>query len=283
MGVSLDQAKSERAHRVVAVVSDGSALADLGAAQETVGLMLRRYAALIEDLAGLPAHMVPLDVDDPRQTDASLRGLPPEVGAIVLPHARPEFACRARALTGIPVVTDQDTTAIALAAALLTALARAGRTPRASQVVIAGADTLPILCPLLIVAGVGAVTTWNPADALTFPLRRIAAAADVVIDLRGGTGVGTVGIGAFAPDLEPTVIAPDSRRGPLLALPGLLRALIRAPDARLDVEVHHACALALVMATPPEDLLPHQPYDVLVDRVADAALQALRPFDTSSG
>ena len=116
--------------------------------------------------------------------------------------------------------------------------------------------------------------------------------ADVVIDLLGGTGVGTIGVGAFAPDLEPTVITPDSGRGPLLTLPGLLRALTRTPrptsEARLDVEVHHACALALVMATPPDDLLPHEPYDALADRVADAALQtlhqtALRPFDTSSG
>lgn len=273
--------------RVVAVVSDGSALAAPGAAQDTVVLMLRRYVALIEDLAGLRGLELHLD-HDPRRAAAGLRGLPSEVGALFLPHVRRDFACRARDLTDVPVVTDQDTTAIALAAALLTTLTRAGRTPRASQVVIAGAGTLPILCPLLMVCGVGSVTTWNPADALSFPLRRIAADADVVIDLLGGTTIGTVGIGAFAPDLEPTVIVPDSRRGPLLALPGLLRALTRTPDARLDVEVHHACALALVMATPPDDVLPVSPYDALVDQVTDAALRALqqpahRPFDTSSG
>lgn len=275
--------------RGVAVVSDGSALADQSG--DSVVSMLGRYAALIEDLAGLPVRVLPLDVGDPAQADASLRSLSAEIGAIFLPHVREEFTCRARALTSTPVLTDQDTTAIALAAAVLTTLARAGRAPRASQVVIAGADTMPILCPLVMLSGVGTVTTWNPADALTFPLRRIAADADVVIDLLGGTvgrTVGRIGIGAFAPDLELTVIAPDSGRDPSLALPGLLRALTAAPGARLDVEVHHACALALVMATPPDQLVPHGPDHGLADRVADAALQALhqpahRPFDTSSG
>jgi hypothetical protein len=72
-----------------------------------------------------------------------LRDLPAEVGAIFLPHTRPEFAYAARALAdGPPVLTSQDTTAIALTAAVLTTLTRAGRAPRSSRVVIAGANTI---------------------------------------------------------------------------------------------------------------------------------------------
>lgn len=71
--------------------------------------------------------------------------------------------------------------------------------------------------------------------------------------------------------LEPAVIAPQYVRDPLSALPGLLRAMTRTPDAPLDVEVHHACTLALVMATPPKELLPHGLGRVLTEHVADAA------------
>lgn len=215
------------------------------------------YAALIGDLAGMRTRVVAVE-DEP---------FPADVGVLFLPEARPEFVCRARAVTGVPVLTGQDTTAIALAAVLLTTLSRAGRTPRSSQVVIAGADALPVLCPLLMVSGIGSVTTWNPADAQAFPLRRVAEGADAVIDLLT-TAAGMADV--------VTVIAPDRARDPLLALPGLLRAMARRPDARLDVEVHHACALALVMATPPDDLRPHGPDRALTDRIADAATTALR-------
>lgn len=266
---------------MVAVVSDGGAVADGAAAQSIV----RRYATLIDHLAGLPVRVLSPDAGGAQHVEAELRDLPPDVGAIFLPHARPEFACQVRALTGgRPVLTDQDTTAIALTAALLTTLSRASRVPRASKVVIAGADTLPILGPLLMVCGVGDITTWNPADALAFPLRRVAAGAHVVVDLLDGTA----DLESLAAHATPTVLAPESGRDPLLALPGLLRALTHIPGARLDVEVHHACALALVMATPPDERLPAGPDPALADQVADAATRALRQpthrlFDTSFG
>jgi hypothetical protein len=237
-------------------------------------------AALISNLVGVRAEVLALDPGAPHEVEAVLDALPADTGAIFLPDAPPEVACRARAQAGVPVLTGQDTIGIALAAAVSTTLVRAGRAPRAGQVVIAGADALPILCPLLMVGEVGTVTTWNLTDAHSFPLSRVAAGADVVIDLLGALN-STDGVG-------PVVIAPDRERDTLLALPGLVRALVQTPGARLDVDVHHACALALVMTTPHDERVPREPSRELTDRIAEAAAAALRssahdPFETNSG
>lgn len=227
---------------------------------------LRRFAAAIEDLAGLRTRVV--------ATDYGLHGLGADVSAVFLARTDLERAQRARdVLTGIPVVTDQDTAAIALTAAVLTTLSRAGRAPRLSRVVIAGANTMPVLSRVLLVAGIGDVTTWNPADALAFPLRRVAAEADAVINLVGGGGRY-----AWPRHGIPAVIVPDPARDPMLAAPGLLQVLARHPAAKLTLDVHHACALALAAATPPGDQLPRRPDQSLTRRIADAALHtALAP------
>ncbi|MEV4313520.1 hypothetical protein [Actinocrispum sp. NPDC049592] len=232
---------------------------------------LMRYAALIEDFAGLRTWTT--TVEDGSETD--LRGLPSDVGAVFLQRTPPGLTCRARALTrGLPVLTDQDIIAIALTAALLTATSQAGRTPRTSTVVIAGADALPVLCPLLMIAGFAEVTTWNPIDADIFPLRRITSGAHTIVDLLHGT------IDLTAAE----VIRLDSGQEAVLVLPGLLRALTHGRGARLDLHVHHACALALVMATPPDRQLPSRLDQDLTDQVTHAAAHALHaqthhPFD----
>jgi len=226
---------------------------------------LRRYATVIEDLTGLSTMVIP--------SDYGLRGLRLDVGAVFLARTAPDRVPRVRnSVTGPPVITDQNTTAIALTAALLTTLSRAGRAPHASRVVIAGARTMPTLSQLMLTAGIGEVTTWNPADAFTFPLRRVAAGADAVINLVGGGGRF-----AWPRHVVPAVIVPDPGRDPLLALPGLALALTRYPDARLTVEVQHACVLALSAATPPGEQLPRRPDHTLVEQITDAATRALHP------
>jgi hypothetical protein len=227
--------------------------------------VLRRYADTVEELTGLPVQVI--------ATDYSLHSLDSRVGAVFLARADPERTRRAReVVTGVPVVTEQDTAAIALTAALLTTLARAGRAPSLSRVVIAGARTMPALSHLLLVAGIGDVTTWNPADALAFPLRRIASGADAVISLVGGGGRY-----AWPRHGIPAVIVPDPARDPVLALPGLVRALTEHPGAKPALGVHRACAVALAQATAPGDLLPRRPDRALTERIAEAASLALHP------
>jgi malate dehydrogenase (oxaloacetate-decarboxylating) len=174
-------------------------------------------------------------------------------------------------LVDLPVLTVQDTTAITLTAEVLTTLTRLGRPPRTSRVMIVGADTLPILCPLLMVSGVGDIATWRQADARAFPLHRVAADVHLVVDL---LGVWPRAAGP-APRPGPAVVKPGGERDTRLVRPGLLRALTQVPDARMDIEVHHACVLALVMATPPDQRLPRCPRRDLADRVAAAATLAL--------
>lgn len=238
---------------VVAVVGG------LGATTAT----LRRYAATIEEQAELPTRVI--------ASDFGLHDLAPDTGAVVLVRAAPARARQVRdVITGVPLLTDQDTTAIALTAALLTTLGRAGRTPQSSRVVIAGADTMPMLCPLLLAAGFRDITTWKPADALAFPLLRVAAQADAVVNLVGGGGRF-----AWPRHAAPAVIVPDPARDPLLALPGLLRGLRQHTRGELTTWVQLACAHVLSDATPPGEQLPRRPGRVLTQNIADATALAL--------
>jgi hypothetical protein len=241
--------------------SDGVVAVVGGIAATTT--VLRRYAAVVEDQAGLPTRVI--------ASDYGLHNLPPDTGVVLLVRATPEREQRARdSLVGVPVLTDQDTTAIALTAALLTTLTRAGNAPETSRVVIAGANTMPLLNPVLLTAGIRDITTWNPVDALSFPLRRVAAAADAVINLVGGGGRF-----AWPRHAAPAVIVPDPARDPLLALPGLLRALSRHPRARLTPDVQHACAIALSAATPPGEQVPRRADESLTRQVSEFATDAL--------
>jgi len=266
-----DQTERRGTGRVVAVVGDHATAAQA-----------HRYAALIHELAGLPSQVILLDHTEdtsPRQDQPEHVQLPPETAAVVLTGRHTaDTLCLGDAADPTPVLAEQDIAAVAVTAALLTTLTRRGRAPRASRVVIAGADTVPMLCRLLVAAGIGDITTWKHQDAVAFPLRRVAEDVDAVIDLLGVWPAhdhphATVDSG------EPAVIAPDAERDPLLVLPGLLRAITQAPDVQaavaLDVEVHLACALALVMATPSHQQLPQVPNRDLADRVADAATRAL--------
>lgn len=233
------------------------------------GSPVARSLAVIDELAGTPVRVVPLDLDAP--TGIVPARLLADVGVVFLPNARPDAAGELSSLVRAPVVTDRDTTAIALTARVLATLTRFGRPPRAGRVVIAGADTMPVLCPLLLAAGIGDITTWRRQDRSAFPLRRVAAGAHAVVDLLGMW----TGSRIIAPNPRLPVITPARARDPLLALPGLLRALARTPVPELDVEVLHACALALLMATPPDQQSPRGPDLDLTDRVADAATRAL--------
>ena len=108
---------------------------------------------------------------------------------------------------------------------------------------------LPRLGPLLLTAGVGTLTTWNQRDAEDYPLRRVMAHNDVLIDLTG-----------TAPD---TAAPGRTLRLPgnpfdygALVLPGLLSALCAHDASSLTIDVLAACARALARRTPPVRFCP---------------------------
>ncbi|MBB5957468.1 malate dehydrogenase (oxaloacetate-decarboxylating) [Saccharothrix tamanrassetensis] len=151
----------------VAVVGDGSAFGG-----PDVEPALRRLADALAHATASPVHALRLGPDP--------FDLPAGVDAVVLAHTRPDHAWRIPA--GTPVVADLDAIAVVLLAKLLTTLAAAGRTPKRSGVVVAGASSCPAVGPLLLAAGIRDITLWNEADARAFPLSRIASRAHAVID-----------------------------------------------------------------------------------------------------
>jgi hypothetical protein len=283
-----------RRARVVAVVSDGAADNSTRNARtsdstlgSTLDVTLRRYAAGIHDLAGLPTRAIRLRADTGIQDfQERLRRGPSDIAAVILIRTDPARARAAQAASvGLPVITDLDATAITVSAAVLTTLTRAGRTPASARVVIAGANSVPVLCPLLVAAGIGDITTWNVDDAVSFPLLGVAANADVVINLLADRSEIPALPVLCAAHTDPMVITPNPRHDPLLVLPGLTRALVNTPSvswspAATDnyyTETCLASALTLVMATPPQHTLPTQAQRQLTDRIAEAATHALRP------
>ncbi len=235
------------------------------------------FAAAIERVGRLSARVLRLDLDGPVLDDPRAWKLIAESDVVYLPGARPGDVARLRSLAGVPVVDWRDTTATVLTAQVLTTLSRLGRPQRFTRVVIAGADAMPVLGPLLAAAGIRDLTMWNRHDADSFPLHDVAADAHVVIDL--------FGLWSWTGPAEsaPVVIAADVDTDSLVALPGLLSAMAGTPGALPRVDVLHACVLALVMATGADHHLPRVPAAELADRIADAATDALRSGTSSRG
>lgn len=267
----------------LAVVGDGSAAhGDPAQDPSAVLTALGTDVRLLRDHAHLAAFPVAVTVREAGQLSAALRALPPGTTAIFLTRTEPGRARPAQQdLAGtstVPVVTEQDTVGIALTAALLTTLRRAGVSPQSSRVVVTGPRTLPLLVPLLTAAGVGDLVSWNKADAAAFPLSGVARDATAVIDLIAAASALPP---AFAADVP--VLVADDPVGHLLALPGVLRALRETPatgfgaDPLYRLDVHCACARALAALTPVDRMLPELSDPELTDAVAQAAAGALQP------
>jgi hypothetical protein len=238
----------------------------------------RRYATLIGQLGDIPTEpfALPATPNAPDNPLLSEHGL--DVAALVITHPRGHWARAVPAAAAhLPTVTDHDALAITLTTAVLTALSRARRPTAHGRVLIVQAHNLPQLAPLLIAAEAGEVTSWNTPDQERFPLHRASNEAEVIVNLLGD-------IAEPAPDNQATVITADWANHPPLVLPGLARALYDLPDAHLDpsdpfgayYDVCHACALTLVMATPPDQLTPPTASRDLSTRVAAAATAAFR-------
>lgn len=259
--------------RVVVVVGDGSDPCPDGrdAGPASLGAWLDEDAALIQERTGLSVRAVPLIACDAEDLTAQMRALTADAGAIFLTRTDPARARAARLafqeVEGPPVVTDADVTAINLTATLLTAIARAGHQPADGRVVVAGADMLPELCPLLIAAGVGDISSWNVSDAHAFPLRQLARYATAVVDL--------VNAAPRSGHDWQAIIRPDEPGLRMLPVPGLVLALASHPHATVDIDVSRAGALALAAATSPGRRVPDGGDPHLAETVSAAVLRIL--------
>jgi malate dehydrogenase (oxaloacetate-decarboxylating) len=156
------------AGRLVAVVSDGSAVLGLGDIGPAASLpVMEGKCGLFKEFAGLDAIPIVLDTKDPDEIVETLVRLRPTFGAVNLEDiAAPRcFEIERRVIEALdcPVMhDDQHGTAIVVLAALIGAAMALGRDMTALRIVICGAGAAGIACANLLQAkGISDITVLD--------------------------------------------------------------------------------------------------------------------------
>lgn len=247
---------AEGDHRV-AVVSDGSDFHRDPHAPSVLTDLLAT-AAWLRERAGMAATALLVTADNAEELIVGLRRVAPDLSGVYLVHTDPDRALAAQTALAetLPVVTERVATAVALTAATLTMLARAGVSPAAGRVVIAGAERNPVVAALANAAGIGEIDSWGlDEDAHDVALRTVPGRGAVVVDLLDAAAHRRR-LDSLA--VTPPVIAVDEPGVALLALPDLLTAarISGRPPGRAECL---ACAYALVGRTGSDQVLPGLP------------------------
>ncbi len=169
--IAADQTLAARytwANRLVAVVSDGSAVLGLGDIGPRASLpVMEGKCALFQAYGGLNAIPIVLDTKDPDEIVETLVRLRPTFGAVNLEDiAAPRcFEIERRLIEALdcPVMhDDQHGTAIVVLAALMGATKLLGRDMSSLRVVVSGAGAAGVACTnLLLVMGVSDITVLD--------------------------------------------------------------------------------------------------------------------------
>src|SRR3954454_22365137 len=161
------------APRVVAVVSDGTAVLGLGNIGPAAALpVMEGKACLFSEVAGLDSVPIVLDTTDADQIVEIVAALAPSFGGINLVDISAprcfDIEARLRARLDIPVMhDDQHGTAIVVLAALRNAAKVTGRTLGDLRVVVAGAGAAGIACTkILLEAGIGDISVADSRGVL---------------------------------------------------------------------------------------------------------------------
>ena len=156
------------ASRLVAVVSDGSAVLGLGDIGPAASLpVMEGKCGLFKEFAGLDAIPIVLDTKDPDEIIETLVRLRPTFGAVNLEDiSAPRcFEIERRAVEALdcPVMhDDQHGTAIVVLAALMGASRLLGRDMSSLRVVVAGSGAAGVACSKLLLAmGVSDITVLD--------------------------------------------------------------------------------------------------------------------------
>jgi malate dehydrogenase (oxaloacetate-decarboxylating) len=161
------------APRVVAVVSDGSAVLGLGDIGPAASLpVMEGKACLFAEFAGLSAVPIVLDTQDVDRIVEAVVAIAPSFGGINLEDISAprcfEIEARLRDRLDIPVMhDDQHGTAIVVLAALRNAAKVVGRELGDLRVVVAGAGAAGVACTkILLGAGVGDIAVADSQGVL---------------------------------------------------------------------------------------------------------------------
>jgi malate dehydrogenase (oxaloacetate-decarboxylating) len=161
------------ASRVVAVVSDGSAVLGLGDIGPAASLpVMEGKACLFSEFAGLSAVPIVLSTHDPDEIVQAVVAIAPSFGGINLEDISAprcfEIEARLRERLDIPVMhDDQHGTAIVVLAALRNAARVVDRPLGDLRIVVAGAGAAGVACTkILLEAGVGDIAVADSKGVL---------------------------------------------------------------------------------------------------------------------
>ena len=234
--------------------------------------VMENYAALITEATPMRALPLPLTQNEPAAVAARISQLPSRVAAVFLIGLDPSGAAhvqRAVAAAGGPaVISELDVVTAAIGAAAASFLRSRDITLRRGRVVVTGAEAAPRLGPLLVALGAGSMTTWRPYDAQDYPLPRMMAHNDLLIDLADAAP-------ASAAPWRTLRMPSDPYDYGALVIPGLLRGLCRHQPTSVTIEVLAACSRALALVTAADEILPDIDERLLTPAVARHVHRAL--------
>jgi hypothetical protein len=235
-------------------------------------LAMEDYAELIKDRTPMRAVPMPLSTRDLPTVVSAITGVRARLSAaLVVGLSAAESAAVQRQVAdagGPLVIAHIDAVTAALAAAVITTLRSRGVKRQRARVVMADTESLPLLAPTLIACGIGELTTWHHRDAQDYPLARLMAHNDVLVDPNAAASVPHArGRTVTIPD-EPFEFGG-------LVVPGLLAGLCGRGVAELDVEHLLAAAHVLALLTPAGRLLPEVDEPLLATTIARHLSQTL--------
>jgi malate dehydrogenase (oxaloacetate-decarboxylating) len=248
-------AKYTWAHRLVAVVSDGTAVLGLGDIGASASLpVMEGKAALFKTFGGLDSIPLVLNTTDVDEIVETLVRLRPSFGAVNLEDvAAPrcfELEQRLIEALDVPVMhDDQHGTAVVVLAALRGANAVLGKDIADQRVVISGAGAAGVACAkILLAAGIGEVTVVDSRGIVHTgraglnPVKEELAAVTNGSGLRGGIAEALRGadvfVGVSSSRVEEELIASMSGDAIVFALSN------PDPEVHPDVAGRHAAIVA---------------------------------------
>ena len=240
--------------------------------QRSSWLAVEDYVALIEDRTPMRALPLALSRGGVCTVASAIAGFPTRLSAVLvvgLAASESTAVQRQVADTAGPLVIGEiDIVTAALAAAAITALGSRGVPRERARVVMTGAESAPLLGPILIACGIGDLTNWHNRDAAAYPLNRLMEHNDILIDPNAAAPM------QVAPDGTLTIPHDPFEFGALV-LPGLLGALCGHGVAALDIEHLAAAANAVARLTPAGQVLPELNEPMLVTAIAHHVSQTI--------
>jgi hypothetical protein len=235
-------------------------------------LAMEDYVALIDDRTPMQALPLPLSRGDVGTVASAVTGHPARLSAaLVIGLGASESARVQRRVAdnaGPLVIAEIDVVTAALAAAVMTMLRSRGVKRERARVVVTGAESAPLLGPILIACGIGDLTYWHDCDAPAYPLDRLMQHNDILIAPNSATPL------SLAADRTLTIPHDPFGVGGLV-LPGLLGALCGHGVAVLGIEHLAAAAQAVAHLTPTGQVLPELNEPLLVTAIARHVSQTL--------